>query len=170
MLVILCNLLFIYHPSPIITSRVDSVILCAFKFSYSISYLAWWWPTTIGVKPTPIARCLGSTWGPSGADRTQVGPMLAPWTLLSGYDCHWRNATLDLLLFYICGYIHAYVYLIVTMYMNVQIMFSRLIFERPLLIARTIKLSFHWNIYDVRIRKLYRMCISNTDMIQNTVV
>ena len=25
-----------------------------------------------------------STWGPSGADRTQVGPMLAPWTLLSG--------------------------------------------------------------------------------------
>ena len=24
------------------------------------------------------------TWGPSGADRTQVGPMLAPWTLL-GY-------------------------------------------------------------------------------------
>ena len=25
------------------------------------------------------------TWGPSGADRTQVGPILAPWTLLSGY-------------------------------------------------------------------------------------
>ena len=24
------------------------------------------------------------TWGPSGADRTQVGPMMAPWTLLSG--------------------------------------------------------------------------------------
>ena len=24
------------------------------------------------------------TWGPSGANRTQVGPMLAPWTLLSG--------------------------------------------------------------------------------------
>ena len=28
---------------------------------------------------------MGPTWGPSGADRTQVGPMLAPWTLLSGY-------------------------------------------------------------------------------------
>ena len=27
---------------------------------------------------------MGPTWGPSGADRTQVGPMLAPWTLLSG--------------------------------------------------------------------------------------
>ena len=27
---------------------------------------------------------MGPTWGPSGADRTQVGPMLAPWTLLCG--------------------------------------------------------------------------------------
>ena len=29
-------------------------------------------------------RFMGPTWGPSGADRTQMGPMLAPWTLLSG--------------------------------------------------------------------------------------
>ena len=29
-----------------------------------------------------IAGFMGPTWGPSGADRTQVGPMLAPWTLL----------------------------------------------------------------------------------------
>ena len=34
-----------------------------------------------------IARFIGPTWGPSGADRTQVGPMLAPWTLLSGLLC-----------------------------------------------------------------------------------
>ena len=27
---------------------------------------------------------MGPTWGASGADRTQMGPMLAPWTLLSG--------------------------------------------------------------------------------------
>ena len=32
-----------------------------------------------------IARFMGQTRGPSGADRTQVGPMLAPWTLLSGF-------------------------------------------------------------------------------------
>ena len=31
-----------------------------------------------------IARFMGPTWGPSGADKIQVGPMLAPWTLLSG--------------------------------------------------------------------------------------
>ena len=33
---------------------------------------------------TLIARFMGPTWGPSGADRTQVGPLLAPWTLFSG--------------------------------------------------------------------------------------
>ena len=33
---------------------------------------------------TLIARFMGATWGPSGAGRTQVGTMLAPWTLLSG--------------------------------------------------------------------------------------
>ena len=27
---------------------------------------------------------MGPTWGPSGTDRTQVGPMVAPWTMLSG--------------------------------------------------------------------------------------
>ena len=33
----------------------------------------------------PDSKVHGATWGPSGADRTQVGPMLAPWTLLSWY-------------------------------------------------------------------------------------
>ena len=37
------------------------------------------------IRVTPLnARSMGPIWGPSGADRTQVGPMLAPWTLLSG--------------------------------------------------------------------------------------
>ena len=36
------------------------------------------------VGSTLIARFMGSTWGLSRADKTQVGPMLAPWTLLSG--------------------------------------------------------------------------------------
>ena len=33
---------------------------------------------------TQIARFMGHTWGPSRADRSQVGPILAPWTLLFG--------------------------------------------------------------------------------------
>ena len=41
--------------------------------------------STLHVTPTLIARFIGPTWGPSGADRAQVGPMLASWSLLSGY-------------------------------------------------------------------------------------
>ena len=33
---------------------------------------------------TQIAKFMEPTWGPSGSCRTQMGPMLAPWTLLSG--------------------------------------------------------------------------------------
>ena len=62
------------------------------NFSSSIMCLSmvWWcstgtqqalcWPTS----NSPISSFIGPTWRPSGADRTQVGPMLAPWTLLSG--------------------------------------------------------------------------------------
>ena len=32
----------------------------------------------------PDSKVHGSTWGPPGSRRPQMGPMLAPWTLLSG--------------------------------------------------------------------------------------
>ena len=32
----------------------------------------------------PDSKVHGQIWSPSGADKTQVGTMLAPWTLLSG--------------------------------------------------------------------------------------
>ena len=34
-----------------------------------------------------IAKLMGPTWGPHGSCRPQMGPMLAPWTLLSGTLC-----------------------------------------------------------------------------------
>ena len=37
------------------------------------------------ISVTLIARFMGPTRGPSGADRTQVGPKLAPWAVLSGH-------------------------------------------------------------------------------------
>ena len=46
---------------------------------------------------TLLARFMGPTWGPSGADRTQVGPMLAPWTLLSGH-AWWASRNFQLTL------------------------------------------------------------------------
>ena len=41
-------------------------------------------PCHTSLAPPLIARFMGPTWGPSGAGRTQMGPMLAPCTLLSG--------------------------------------------------------------------------------------
>ena len=32
-----------------------------------------------------IAKFMGPTWGPPGSCRSQMGPVLAPWTLLSGF-------------------------------------------------------------------------------------
>ena len=55
------------------------------------------WPLRMNLEEisiqTLIARFMGPTWGPSGADRTQVGPMLAPWILLSGkiFSCQIRD-------------------------------------------------------------------------------
>ena len=43
-------------------------------------WLHWWLPAQ---RSSLIARFMGPIWGPSGADRSQVGPMLVPWTFLS---------------------------------------------------------------------------------------
>ena len=37
-----------------------------------------------------IAKFIGPTTGPPGSCRPQMGPMLAPWTLLSGVRCHYK--------------------------------------------------------------------------------
>ena len=37
------------------------------------------------IMTTQIARFMGPTWGPPGSCWPQMGPMLAPWTSLSGY-------------------------------------------------------------------------------------
>ena len=53
--------------------------LCTNKLQFSIKHLH---------IAFPDRRFMGPTWGPSGADRTHVGPMLAPWTLLTGTCFH----------------------------------------------------------------------------------
>ena len=40
-----------------------------------------------------IARFTGPTWGPPGSCRPQVGPMWAPWTLLSAMIYRWEVST-----------------------------------------------------------------------------
>ena len=55
---------------------------------------------------TLIARFMGPT--PAGADRTQLGPMLAPWTLLSGYpdSLELMSSFISMYLFHTWNYLH----------------------------------------------------------------
>ena len=43
----------------------------------------------VRIMTSQIAKFMGPTWGPTGSCRPQMGPMLAPWTLLSGMFRHW---------------------------------------------------------------------------------
>ena len=51
-----------------------------------------------------VARFMGPTWGQPGPCRPQMGPMLAPWSLLSGTLSHsnqepkWWNETIGLMI------------------------------------------------------------------------
>ena len=60
----------------------------SFAFFIFLNFLIFIWHSTAIPQ---IARFMGPTWDPPGADRTQVGPMLAPWTLLLGTirPMHW---------------------------------------------------------------------------------
>ena len=54
---------------------------CSMILTLNSTGCAWSWHPTV---QTQIARFMWPTWGPPGSCRPQVGPMLAPWTLLSG--------------------------------------------------------------------------------------
>ena len=59
-------------------------ILDIVLLSYIVLYINSWLIPLLGICTlSQIARFMGSTRGPSGADKTQMGHMLAPWTLLS---------------------------------------------------------------------------------------
>ena len=55
----------------------ESMLLCVFE-NYSSKMTVTY--------PGQIARFMGPTWGPTGSCRTLMGPMLAPWTLISGTE------------------------------------------------------------------------------------
>ena len=54
-------------------------------------YIKYFCPVNIN---TQIAKFMGPTWGPPGSCRPQMGPMLAQWSLLSGYINFQYNAFL----------------------------------------------------------------------------
>ena len=69
---------------------------------------------------TKKARMRGPTLGPSGADRTQVGPMLAPWTLLSGnIRSNHRNEIIMSLPKQVWGWLKEYIYIYIYTYIYI---------------------------------------------------
>ena len=61
-----------------------------------------------------ISKFMGPTWGPPGADRTRVGPMLAPWTLLSGMI----QRDLDTLSWILFGSLHGFFNVLTDTWLN----------------------------------------------------
>ena len=53
------------------------------RWQRSVKHYCITWGGHVTQATSQIARFMGPTWGPPGDDRTQVGPMLAPWALLS---------------------------------------------------------------------------------------
>ena len=60
-------------------------------------------PLVAGGSPWPLTTQHGPIWGPTGSWRPQMGPMWAPWTLLSG---QWYGA-----LCFICCYLNRLLYM-----------------------------------------------------------
>ena len=56
--------------------KVSNLYFCKIKISHN--------PRNVLKGQSQISRFMGPTWGPPGSCWPQMGPMLAPWTLLSG--------------------------------------------------------------------------------------
>ena len=80
---------FIVAPTVLIVAVViiidDNTISICMIHSLSTNH-----PNTKEEYISLIARFMGPTWGSPGADRTQLGPMWATWTLLSGRNRNWK--------------------------------------------------------------------------------
>ena len=77
----------ITHPCPK-SNSISAKQPQKLKHGWIITYPSFMWTlslTNAGLA-TQIAKFMGPTWGPPGSCRPQMGPMLAPWTLLSGYN------------------------------------------------------------------------------------
>ena len=63
---------------------IETWLLCPQLFA-AWSHTGFIFCSVVLLLGTQIAKFMGPTWGPPGSCRPQLGPMLAPWTLLSGY-------------------------------------------------------------------------------------
>ena len=80
---------------------------------------------------TLFERFMGPTWCPSGADRTRVGPILAPWTLLSGKWPFFLNS-------YLTGYN-------IAMYTRQKLLLSQSIIEHSMVLCKFTIYDWTWS-------------------------
>ena len=116
---------------------------------------------------TQIARFMGPTWGPSGADRTQVGPMLAPWTLLSGYLCSTiaTHRTLDIIALSKAQIeIHVFISMVsinqtATVMQLCTYMTITLVWDQNYMISRNQKFTFWFGVHFKNARSKFRWAV-----------
>ena len=78
-----------------ILSTSASIMHCSPSQARYVCMLCICWEHMTGrCEESLTTRFMGPTWGPHGVDRTQVVPMLAPWTLLSGIWFAWQSSLL----------------------------------------------------------------------------
>ena len=70
-----------YFPHHTGSSKTNKIKILSGIMSKKLRHHESYWRN---VEISQIARFMGPTWDPPGSCRPQVGPMLAPWTLLSG--------------------------------------------------------------------------------------
>ena len=79
---ILINAVTIENHHPWVISIAEIIFMCVCVLLASERVLSYK-STDVAFVTTLVARFMGPTWGPAGANKTQVVPMLSPWTLLS---------------------------------------------------------------------------------------
>ena len=89
-------------PEFILVPTLSSCQLCHRWLPWMLSWQKPEVPLVFCDKGSLIAMLLGPTWGPSGADRTQLDPMLTPWTLLAGMSLGEFEAWCILYVYYLC--------------------------------------------------------------------
>ena len=87
--------IWIFQHYAMITSILCEMYVTTSFWHINCAIIAWYvrWDMV-----SQIARFMGPTWGPPGSCRPQMGPMLAPWALLSGLVCNEHDSIYDMTL------------------------------------------------------------------------
>ena len=99
------NILAPQEPDAVSNHRHDECLFCSLcRLTTNTYQCAIFVALGQGQSSPKIARFMGPTWGSPGSCRPHMGPMLAPWTLLSGMQWPLRkaNGCIDVVAMIVC--------------------------------------------------------------------